>query len=150
MSAIARQSSQRGALERAKTPRAVAIRWEIGPRALLASRGAAMFNGEAWRVRACAVVIEIGPDGAGAALELLLADGGRKRMPLAARAGVSHASERGLESFAADGIVEATLREGGEEIELLYARTPVLERVLGLPGGVYDAPMVGVCEARTK
>jgi hypothetical protein len=140
MSTIARQSSQRDALERAKTPRALAIRWEIGPRALLVSRGAAMLNGHAAKLRTCALVIEIEGDAANAWLDVVLSDGVRERIAVAPRVAVARRAEQGLEFVEATGVVDAVIRERGDEVRVLFARTPLLERALGLPGGVYDAP----------
>lgn len=116
----------------------MAIRWEIGARALLVSRGAAMLNGHAAKLRACALVIEVEGAAASAWLEVGLTDGVRERVELASRVPVSRVVEDGLEFMEAAGVVEAVIRDDA----MLYARTSVLERALGLPGGVYDAPVI--------
>jgi hypothetical protein len=142
MSTIARQGIQRPAVERKETPRTLAIRWEISPWALLVSRGAGMLNGHAAKLRSCSLVIELGADTARAFVDLTLAGGDHSRLELVPEAPLVRHTELGLECVEAAGVIEATIRDCGDEPELLYTRTPLLERTLGLSGGVYDGPAI--------
>ncbi len=137
MTAIAHQPLQRAGAERG-VPGALAVRWEISASALLVSPGAAILNGQAAKLRACALVVRVERDVARAELDLELVGGEKSVIALGNAARVEWWEEGGMVAIDAAGVVAMTLR--GDEV--MYARTPVLAGVLGLMGGVYDAPVV--------
>ncbi|HMN42457.1 MAG TPA: hypothetical protein PKE29_16575 [Phycisphaerales bacterium] len=137
MAAIAHQHSQRTA-GGPGAPVGIAVRWEIGAGALLVSPGAGVLNGQAARLRACALVVRVEGDVARAELEVELTGEGRSVVSLGTAGPVERGESGGVVWVDAPGVVALTVRAG----EVLYARTPVLERVLGLAGGVYDAPVL--------
>jgi hypothetical protein len=96
-----------------------------------------MLNGEAGRMRSCALVVEIGEREARAALEVGLDGDERVGIEIAPACAVERSEEGELESVVG-AVIEAMVRGR----ELLYARTPLLEGALGLMGGVYDGPVV--------
>jgi hypothetical protein len=56
---------------------------------------------------------------------------------------VHHERADGLEHIDVAGVVSMTLRRGTDgSLELLYARTPLLES-LGVPGGCVEPPLLG-------
>ena len=127
---------------------ALTIRWEISPRALLASPpAAALLNGEAPRLAAAALLWHITSTTARAELALELTDKSHHAIPLTDAlpittirlpdAGLIHidaASEGGTDAL------HLTLRDRAGDSTILFARTPLLANALALPGGVYDAP----------
>ena len=119
---------------------ALAICWTISPTALLASPGAAILNGQAAKLRACALVVHVDHAVARAELAVELTTGERTVIPLAAPAPIERATDDIIESIEAPGLIALTLRTEGDAPAILYARTPLLEHALALPGGVYDAP----------
>ena len=122
---------------------ALSIRWEISPRALLASApAAALLNGEAPRLAAAALIWHISETTARAELALELTDKSRHSIPLAVPTPITinRHSDSNLLHIAAADILHLTLRDHADEPAILFARTSLLAGELALPGGVYDAP----------
>jgi hypothetical protein len=141
MPATAHQLPQHSTSDTA-APAAITIRWEISPTALLASPGAAILNGQASKLKACALLVHV--DGAAVRAELAcdLTTGEQSTIVLGVPASLERSENDSLESIAAAGVLSLSVRNGGHGPELLYARTPLLTETLSLPGGAYDAPAI--------
>jgi hypothetical protein len=122
---------------------AIAIRWEINPGALLASPGAAILNGEAARLKFCALVWHIDRAAARAELSLELTGNEHHTIALIPPTPIARMTADALEAIDAPGLLAVTLRYDGARPALLFARTTLLGGTLALPGGVYDAPTLG-------
>ena len=123
----------------ARARRSLEIRWEISPAAVLASQpAAALLNGEAPRLRSCALVWRIEDRFAHAELVLQLAGGELHVIALVGHTPIERHQTPGIESIDAPGALSLTLRD--DDKEPLYARTTLLTDRLSLPGGVYDGP----------
>jgi hypothetical protein len=142
MTAIAHQPLQRTNAELGVPAMcgALAVRWEISPSALLESRSAAILNGQAARLRACALVMRVDERAVRAELALELAGGEYSRLTLTEAMPVVRTVRESIATCDAAGVLTLVVRTVGERCELLYANTSVLCELLGLPGGVYDAP----------
>ena len=128
---------------------ALAIAWAISPRALVAApAAAALLNGHAARLVACVLVWTIDDETASAWLELTVAGGERDGLVLVERGAVVRVEDAGagLVHIDVPGLLRATLRPGPDGVEILFARTTLLNARLGLPGGVYDRPELNDAE----
>lgn len=158
----ARQGSAGAVLSRLATPcvAAVTLRWDISPRAMVAAgAGARLLNGHAATLKTCALMLHVqGLDGQGpclvhARLELAQSGGRKDAIPLTELPGVLATldvdSETGYLNVDAPGLLSLTLRargagagRGGNVPALRFARSALLADRFGLPGGVYDAPVL--------
>jgi hypothetical protein len=122
---------------------ALTIRWEISPRALLASApAAALLNGEAPRLVSAALLWHIDHASARAELSLELTRSERHSIPLTGPIAATIARDSESIHIDADGALHLSLRPTQGDPAILYARTPLLAAALALPGGVYDAPSI--------
>ncbi len=121
---------------------ALTIRWEISPRALLASPpAAALLNGQAPRLVAAALLWHITSTTARAELALELTDSSRHSIPLTDALPITtiRLSDADLIHIEVPNALHITLRHT-DAPAILFARTSLLASPLALPGGVYDAP----------
>lgn len=126
--------------------RAVEVRWPISPDALVRSdAAAALLNGHAAKMQACALIWRVNPATlrASAALEVEVAGGERDEIAIEGLSDIAATSvadeTTGLRTVAAGAHLVLVLRED-PAYTLAYARTSVLTERLGLNGGVYDGP----------
>ena len=132
--------------EPAPAARALAIRWEISPRALLAcAPAAALLNGQAPRLAAAALVWHVNSNSARAELVLELNDSTRHIIPLTAAIPITTIRQPDsnlihIDAPAPANTLHITLREHADKPAILFARTSLFAHPLALPGGVYDAP----------
>ncbi|MBY0312242.1 MAG: hypothetical protein K2W85_09240 [Phycisphaerales bacterium] len=136
-------------------PASLAIAWEIRARSLLVSPGAKVLNGHAKRLRTARLRIRIelsGMDSTGlqgtclvhADLDAALDRSERDQIELTP----SHVGQWSLDVptgrvlVQVPGVLDAVVEcdASGHAERAVYARTPLLQSALGLPGGVYDAP----------
>ncbi len=136
--------------ERAKdVARAVVIGWEISPCAVRRASlpAIAAMNGQAEKISRAVLEWTIEGDSASARLKLEIGEDD-VAIPLVVDAAVERVVDAGgvgdaggLEHLIVDDRLVICRREG--DGRLLYARTALLNGALGLPGGVFDGPLVG-------
>lgn len=121
----------------------VVIRWEISAEALrtCALPQIVAMNGQAARINGGRLEWSISGETAAASLIL---DVGEDDLtcPLIHSCPIHRAggADSPFEHLEVPGHLVACLARGGSASPILYARTPLLDRLLGLPGGVYDSP----------
>lgn len=126
--------------------RVLEARWAISPDALVRSdAGAALLNGHAARLRACALIwrVDLGTLRATATLEVEVAGGQREEIVIEGLRDIAAASiadeHTGLRTLTVGGHLVLVVRNDPAHA-LAYAKTSVLTERLGLTGGVYDGP----------
>lgn len=138
-------------------PVKLVIAWEISARSLLVSPGAKVLNGHAKRLRSARLLIRIdlsrrnptdslGTCALQAHLDAVLDRGEQDQIALTS----PHVGQWSLDAntgrviIDVPGVLDAVVEchASGRTDRLIYARTPLLNSALGLPGGVYDAPVL--------
>ena len=127
----------------------LAVRWEISPAALRTAGGEpcrSVLEGRAELPVSAWLEWETRDGDSRAALTVHFAGGERRSAVIVSGAAVreweTNEGKRGLEirHVEVPGSLRLTVRSDGSSIELLYVWTGLLADVLGLRGGVYDAP----------
>lgn len=123
----------------------VVIRWEISADALrtCALPQIVAMNGQAARINGGRLEWTISRTTAAAHLILDIGDDDLS-LPLIQACPVRHYADAAatLDHLEVPGQLIACIDRRQDAGPVVYARTPVLERLLGLPGGVYDTPCV--------
>lgn len=121
----------------------VVIRWEISAEALrtCALPQIVAMNGQAARINGGRLEWSITSTTAAARLILDIGEDDLS-YPLFQACPVRHAADPAatLDHLEVPGQLIACIDRDQDAGPVVYARTPVLERLLGLPGGVYDSP----------
>ena len=126
--------------------RTIEVRWAISPDALVRSdAAAALLNGHAAKLRACALVwrVNLATLRAAASLVVEIAGGLREEIAIEGLCDFAAASiadeTTGLRTITAGAHLVLVVRDDSSHA-LAYAKTSVLTERLGLTGGVYDGP----------
>lgn len=118
--------------------RALALRWQISPHAIRSASlpAIAAMNGQAEKIAAAVLVWRIAGESAAATLTLEIGEDDLV-LPLVVASGRWIVEpDTGLMHADFGEALRLTLRDE----RLIWARTDLLERTLGLRGGVYDGP----------
>ncbi|MBX3407645.1 MAG: hypothetical protein KF869_12875 [Phycisphaeraceae bacterium] len=118
------------------------VRWRISPDALRAY-APAIVNGRSAELTAAELFIDLDPPRAVLVLISARGDRAEHALPLAAAAPeIVRDEPRGLLHIDLPGVLAMCLRANGDRrAALVYAHTPLLAAI-GLPGGVYDVPVL--------
>lgn len=126
---------------------AVAIRWAISPGALLIAEPArALLNGHAATLTGAELVITLDGQGrASAELHVMMRGGASDRIPIELSVNQASIVEDGRMTHAdVPGVLRSSFVRGdaGDDgaMTIVYARSELLQSVLGLSGGVYEQP----------